>query len=57
MLSSGQSDVPPESDSGDQPWHVLKLQRTKWFDLLDTTERIEAFEGVWRVYHYMMRKD
>lgn len=57
LLSSGLSDVPGESDSVDQPWHVLKLRRTRWLDLFDGRDRVEAFEGAWRVFHYLMRKD
>lgn len=55
VLSEGESEIPRDTDSTGQPWHVLKLQRTKWYDLLDAKDRVEAFQGVWRVYHYLLR--
>lgn len=55
ILSTGESTYSSESDP-DQPWHVLKLQRTRWFDLLDAKDRIEALKGVWSLFHYQLRK-
>lgn len=37
-------------------WDTLQLCRTKWYDLLNTKDRLEAFEGVWRIFHFLMRK-
>ncbi|KAJ5151050.1 uncharacterized protein N7482_010302 [Penicillium canariense] len=54
VLTKGDSDFPPDSDS-DQPWHVLKLQRTRWYDLLDGPDRVEALKGVWALFHYQLR--
>jgi hypothetical protein len=54
ILTYGESTFPPESDT-EQPWHVLKLQRTKWFDLFDTDGRLEALKGVWQLFHYQLR--
>lgn len=39
----------------EEPWDTLQLCRTKWYNLLDTEERLEAFEGVWRIFHFLMR--
>lgn len=45
------------SDQGtpEQPWNILKLRRTKWYDLLDNEQRLKVFHGLWRLYHYIMR--
>ncbi|GIJ88477.1 hypothetical protein Asppvi_007401 [Aspergillus pseudoviridinutans] len=56
ILTTGESDFPPETDTLDEPWQVLKLRRTKWYDLFDAQERLEAFQGVWRMFHYLLRK-
>ena len=56
ILTSGESLFPPDSDVADNPWYVLKLRRTRWYDLFDANERLEIFKGVWRIFHYMMRK-
>ncbi|KAJ6083737.1 hypothetical protein N7467_007872 [Penicillium canescens] len=54
VLTNGESTFPPDSDT-EQPWHVLKLQRTKWFDLFDKDDRLEALKGVWQLFHYQLR--
>lgn len=56
LLSTGESTFTEESDTPDQPWHVLKLQRSKWYDLLDANDRVQAFKGVWSLFHYQLRK-
>lgn len=56
VLASSKSDFSPDSDTADQPWYVLKLRRTRWYDLFDAKERLEIFQGVWLIFHYMMRK-
>lgn len=55
VLSTGESSFPTDSDP-DQLWHVLKLQRTRWYDLLDAEDRVEALKGVWSLFHYQLRK-
>ncbi|KAJ6024852.1 hypothetical protein N7540_005649 [Penicillium herquei] len=55
VLTNGESDFPEDSDQSDQPWHVLKLQRSRWYNLFDTNERIEAFKGIWSLFHYQQR--
>ncbi|KAJ5920985.1 hypothetical protein N7466_009311 [Penicillium verhagenii] len=55
VLTDGESDFSEESTVPDQPWHVLKLQRTRWYNLLDTNDRIEALKGVWSLFHYQQR--
>jgi hypothetical protein len=52
ILTFGDSSVAPTDG---QPWHVLKLQRTRWFDLLDVNDRKEALKGVWRLFHHQLR--
>lgn len=56
VLSAGYSTFPPDSADPNQPWHVLKLQRTRWYDLLDASDRVEALKGVWSLFHYQLRK-
>ncbi|CAG7923590.1 unnamed protein product [Penicillium olsonii] len=53
ILTDGHSDYPTDSD--EQPWHVLKLQRTRWLDLFDVNDRIEALQGVWQLFHHQLR--
>ncbi|KAL1982352.1 hypothetical protein VTN96DRAFT_1383 [Rasamsonia emersonii] len=56
-ITHGKSDFHEESGSSDQPWYALSLRRTRWYDLMKAEERLEAFEGVWRVFHYLMRNN
>lgn len=53
-LANGTSNFSEEGDS-EQPWNVLKLRRSKWYDLMDAEQRLEAFNSLWRVFHYLMR--
>jgi hypothetical protein len=53
ILTYGDSTFPATEG---EPWHVLKLQRTRWFDLLDTNDRIEALKGVWQLFHHQLRQ-
>ena len=55
IVTTGESSAPASSDTAEQPWYVLKLRRTRWYDLLDARDRVEAFEGVWAVFHITMR--
>ncbi|KAJ5902667.1 hypothetical protein N7495_003195 [Penicillium taxi] len=54
VLSSGKPSTQEQSNDG-QPWHVLKLQRTRWYDLFDANDRVEALKGVWSLFHYQLR--
>lgn len=54
-LTFGQSDFPTDSDP-EYPWYILKLQRSRWYDLLDANDRIEGFKCVWSLFHYQLRK-
>lgn len=54
VLSKGGSTHPKDSDP-DQSWHVLKLQRTRWYDLLDANDRVEALKATWSLFHYQLR--
>ncbi|GAD98926.1 hypothetical protein AOR_1_1520054 [Paecilomyces variotii No. 5] len=56
-LTAGKIEQDVEPADSEQPWHVIQLRRTRWFDFLNATDRVEAFEGLWRVFHYLMRKD
>ena len=42
--------LPPDAD-----WCSPKLQRTRWFDLFDVEDRVEAMRGIWGVLSYLMR--
>ncbi|KAI1835067.1 hypothetical protein DTO006G1_6595 [Penicillium roqueforti] len=53
ILTHGDSTFPPTEG---EPWHVLKLQRTRWFDLFDANDRIEALKGVWQLFHHQLRQ-
>ncbi|KAJ6134357.1 hypothetical protein N7523_000679 [Penicillium sp. IBT 18751x] len=54
VLTQGDSTYPTDSDP-DQPWHVLKLQRTRWYDLFDANDRVEALKATWSLFHYQLR--
>ncbi|KAL2834500.1 hypothetical protein BDW59DRAFT_137973 [Aspergillus cavernicola] len=54
ILTNGTSDVPPNS-LADHPWHILKLRRTRWYDLLDAQDRLEIFKGIWTLFHCLLR--
>ncbi|PLN77129.1 hypothetical protein BDW42DRAFT_8464 [Aspergillus taichungensis] len=56
ILTSGESNFPPESDTPDQPWYALKLRRTKWHDLFNAQERVEALHGIWTIFHQLLRR-
>ncbi|EAW06307.1 uncharacterized protein ACLA_079910 [Aspergillus clavatus NRRL 1] len=56
ILSTGESDFPPDTDTPDQPWYILKLRRTRWYDLFEPQQRLEIFQGVWTMFHYLLRK-
>lgn len=36
-------------------WFSPKIKRTKWFDLLEPEDRVEAMRVLWGVFSYSMR--
>ncbi|KAL4925916.1 uncharacterized protein BDV17DRAFT_283651 [Aspergillus undulatus] len=56
IITNGKSDVPPDSSEKDHPWHVLKLRRTRWYDLFDGSDRVEVFRGIWMIFHCVLRQ-
>ncbi|CAF9924193.1 MAG: hypothetical protein HETSPECPRED_005521 [Heterodermia speciosa] len=47
---------PGSSDgSAQQPWSVLSVQRSRWYDLLKAEDRTEAMRGIWGVMGWLMR--
>lgn len=54
IITKGTSDVPPDSPS-DSPWHVLKVRRTRWYNLFDAQDRLEVFKGIWTLFHCLLR--
>ena len=59
--TSHASHAAPQHPSGASPqgssqqWHNLPMRRSKWFDLLSPTDRVEAMRGVWGLLDYLMR--
>lgn len=49
---SGDTRLP---NAAEQSWYGLNMQRSKWFDLFDVDDRIEAMRGIWGIIGYMMR--
>ena len=48
--------APGSSDgSSHQPWSVLSVQRSRWYDLLKVEDRTEAMRGIWGVMGWLMR--
>lgn len=45
----------PAKTPDNVPWYKPKVERTRWYDLLDTKERSEAFRGLWGLMSYLMR--
>ena len=50
------SGEPPERLPKDANWCKPKLERTKWFDLFDVDQRVEAFRALGGVMEYLTRK-
>lgn len=46
----------PDPIPADIEWCRPRLQRTKWHDLFNMKDRIEAFQGLWGVMAYLMRE-
>lgn len=36
-------------------WHKPQIYRTKWYNLLDADDRVEAFRGLWGLISFQMR--
>ena len=43
------------SRAAQQPWYVLEMKRSKWFDLLVAQDRVEAMRGIWAILGWQMR--
>lgn len=56
---AGEQDKPATENTQphSQPWHKLELRRTKWFDLLKAEDRVEALDGIWGLFGWLMRRD
>ncbi|KAM3414410.1 hypothetical protein BST61_g11048 [Cercospora zeina] len=39
----------------DENWSRPRLQRTRWYDLLDVDDRVEAFRVLWGIASYLFR--
>jgi len=51
---------PPSTITGEfiasqYPWFKLRVQRSRWYDLLKPEDRAQAMRGVWGVIRWMMR--
>jgi hypothetical protein len=57
-LTTGQLPIFPPSDTDDErAWYSPKLQRTRWYDLFDVDDRVDAFRAVWGVVGWLTRDD
>ncbi|KAE8349990.1 hypothetical protein BDV28DRAFT_140017 [Aspergillus coremiiformis] len=56
IITFGESEFPSDSKTAGQPWHVLQLRRTKWYDLFNAEERVEIFKGLWSIFHHLLRR-
>ncbi|CAE6997826.1 hypothetical protein PTTW11_00602 [Pyrenophora teres f. teres] len=45
----------PEHSPSDPDWCSPKLSRTRWFDLFNVNDRVEAMRGLWGIMSYLMR--
>lgn len=43
------------SEATQQPWYLLDVKRSKWFDLLVAEDRLEAMRGIWAILGWQMR--
>ncbi|OQN99178.1 hypothetical protein B0A48_15027 [Cryoendolithus antarcticus] len=51
LAGAGFPSVPPlESD-----WSTPRLQRSKWFNLFDADDRVEAFSALWAIMSFLTR--
>jgi len=49
--------IPREFIASRNPWFELRVQRSRWYDLLIPEDRAQAMRGVWGVIGWMMRDD
>lgn len=49
--------VLPQEAPSDPEWSSPKLHRTRWYDLFDKKDRVEAMRGIWGVMSYLMREE
>ncbi|KAL4779320.1 hypothetical protein BJX76DRAFT_92042 [Aspergillus varians] len=54
IVTTGTSHI-HEHSPPDHPWHVLKLRRTRWYNLFDVEDRLEVFKGIWTIFHCLLR--
>ena len=47
----------PEPDTSRRSWGNVEAWRSPWYDLFDTSQRIEAMEVIWSVMAYQMREE
>lgn len=45
----------PQTPPEDTDWSRPKLQRSKWYDLFQEEQRVEAFRGLWGVMAFLCR--
>jgi len=45
----------PKSHPEGLEWSQAKLQRSKWFDMFDVEQRVDAYRGIWGVMAYLTR--
>lgn len=46
---------PTDFVPGQQPWYVLEVRRSRWFDFLIKEDRKQAMRAVWGAISYLMR--
>ncbi|KAK2762682.1 hypothetical protein FQN54_000856 [Arachnomyces sp. PD_36] len=54
-LAGGDDSSTQDTPSPSEPWQKLELRRTKWFDLLKAEDRLQALDGIWGLFEWMMR--
>ena len=45
------------ADEPVDPRHILHIRRSKWYNLFDVEDRVEALKGIWTIMRWMMRSD
>ena len=54
-LPDADADADAAAGDGAPAWMTPVLHRTRWFDLFDADDRVEAMRGIWGVVAYLMR--
>ncbi|KAK2811342.1 hypothetical protein FQN50_002219 [Emmonsiellopsis sp. PD_5] len=52
-LATGNTNFPDDDSS--PPWYGIHIRRTKWFDHFSPSDRVEALDGMWALFSYLMR--